>query len=168
MHGMKIISVDASAAGANCFHEKYAQDKIWNANIFGQSSAVHFRSRVKIWKNCHRGVSLFWPQLEPAPHTRAPIVLSDGNLSPQNWKAFLYKRAEHGEVIRFQIFLLGSHWPVVRFSLLQIVQMIQASVLCKQAYVKNRKNCACLKLFNRFEQLGLSFSFQFSEKTFDN
>ena len=109
MHGMKIISVDASAAGANCFHEKYAQDKIWNANIIGQSSAVHFSKPGENLKKLSPRGFTFQPQFESAPHTRAPIVLSDGNLSPQNWKAFLHKRAGYGEVIRFQIFLLGSH-----------------------------------------------------------
>ena len=60
MHGMKIISVDASAAGANCFHEKYAQDKIWNANIFGQSSAVRiFEAGWKFEKIVTAGFHFF-------------------------------------------------------------------------------------------------------------
>ena len=88
MHGMKIISVDASAAGADCFHEKYAQDKIWNANIFGQSSAVHFSKPGENLKKLSPRGFTFQPQFEPAPHTRAPIVLSDGNLSPQKLESF--------------------------------------------------------------------------------
>ena len=100
MHGMKIISVDVHlqqgpTASMKNMHKTRSGMQIFSVN---RQRCAFSKPGENLKKLSPRGFT-FQPQFEPAPHTRAPIVLSDGNLSPQNWKAFLHKRAGYGDQI---------------------------------------------------------------------